>query len=289
MRTPLAAAMIVAAILVGPSAQSQIVGSDTVVEVVPRETVTFQPLNPARGDAGPQAGTLWGDLRQDASTGAIVVFVPGFSSPPHIHNVSYRAVVIGGAVHNDDPQAEPMWMEPGSFWTQPAGEVHITAAAAESGPATIFLEIDEGPYLVQPFSEAFFNGRRPINISAGNIVWLGAADIAWVTVPDAGTGAATAELAFLWGKTEDGERNGTFLKLSAGFEGVITVGEAILRAVVIQGETEHQVRGITEATILQPGSYFGTNGSGTHDLRCVADQACILYISTEGRYGVAPS
>ena len=55
----------------------------------------------------------------------------GFSSPPHIHNVTYRAMVIKGLVHNDDPEAENMWMPPGSFWTQPAGEAHITSAKGE--------------------------------------------------------------------------------------------------------------------------------------------------------------
>jgi hypothetical protein len=59
-------------------------------------------------------------------------------------------------VHNDDPDAANMWMGPGSFWSQPAGEPHITSAAAEGG-ATIFLEILEGPYLVRPTKEAFDN------------------------------------------------------------------------------------------------------------------------------------
>ncbi|MEM9052957.1 MAG: DUF4437 domain-containing protein, partial [Bacteroidota bacterium] len=93
--------------------------------------IIWQKLNPARGDASPQAGTLWGDRKGEVSTGFLAKFVDGFSSPPHIHNVTYRAVVISGLVHNDDPEAENMWMPPGSFWTQPAGETHITSAQGE--------------------------------------------------------------------------------------------------------------------------------------------------------------
>ena len=106
-------------------------------ETVSRTSVEFQPLNPARGDASPKAGVLWGDIRENQSTGSIIEFVDGFSSPPHIHNVTYRGVVISGFVHNDDPNASEQWMGPGSFWIQPAGAPHITAASGAS-PITIF-------------------------------------------------------------------------------------------------------------------------------------------------------
>ncbi len=48
-------------------------------------------------------------------------------------------------------------MGPGSFWTQPAGQTHITAAG-EGGKATAFLEIMEGPYLVRPPDASFDDG-----------------------------------------------------------------------------------------------------------------------------------
>ena len=95
-------------------------------EVVKRSNVDFIPLNPLRGDLSPKSGKLWGNIRKDLSSGMLVTFADGFQSPPHIHNITYRAVVIDGAVHNDDPTAKKMWMGPGSFWTQPLGESHIT-------------------------------------------------------------------------------------------------------------------------------------------------------------------
>ena len=92
-------------------------------EVILASEVKWEQLNPARGDDSPQAGTLWGDRKGTVPTGFLARFAEGFSSPPHIHNTTYRAVVISGLIHNDDPDAAPMWMPAGSFWTQPKGEV----------------------------------------------------------------------------------------------------------------------------------------------------------------------
>lgn len=92
-------------------------------------------LNPLRGKNSPGAANLWGDRTKDTATGMLVRFNKGFVSPPHIHNISYRGIVIEGLMHNDDPSAEKMWMLAGSFWTQPAGENHITAANGEISSA----------------------------------------------------------------------------------------------------------------------------------------------------------
>lgn len=88
--------------------------------VVSESDVKWGPLNPARGDKGPKAGNLWGDRTGSGPSGFLVRFADGFASPPHIHNVSYRGVVIDGLVHNDDPNADDMWMPAGSFWTPPS-------------------------------------------------------------------------------------------------------------------------------------------------------------------------
>lgn len=94
------------------------------------------------------------------ATGMLVKFKKGFSSPPHIHNITYRAIVIEGKLHNDDPSAEAMWMPAGSYWQQPAGEGQQNMA---------YLEINHGPYLVKPTDKAFDNGERPINIDVTNM------------------------------------------------------------------------------------------------------------------------
>ena len=249
-------------------------------KLVKRSDVEFIPLNPARGELGPKAGKLWGDIRADVPSGVLVKFVDGFESPPHIHNITYRAVVISGAVHNDDPAAEKMWMESGSFWTQPPGETHITAAKGEN--SLIFLEILSGPYLVKPADEAFDSGERPINVAARNIMWLEAEDAEWVD--DDGP-----EMAYLWGSVEENEKNGTFVKLPSGYGGELSTGAPMMRAVTIQGRASVQLSGESDTHRLDPGSYFGSKGEAAHQLSCDSDEDCILYLHTEGKYQLGAS
>lgn len=249
-------------------------------KLVKRSDVEFIPLNPARGELGPKAGKLWGDIRADVPSGVLVKFVDGFESPPHIHNITYRAVVISGAVHNDDPAAEKMWMESGSFWTQPPGETHITAAKGEN--SLIFLEILSGPYLVKPADEAFDSGERPINVAARNIMWLEAEDAEWVD--DDGP-----EMAYLWGSVEENEKNGTFVKLPSGYGGELSTSAPMMRAVTIQGRASIQLSGESDTHSLDPGSYFGSKGEAAHRLSCDSDEECILYLHTEGKYQLRAS
>ncbi|PTL92710.1 hypothetical protein C6W88_03160 [Halomonas litopenaei] len=254
-------------------------------EVVLRSEVTPQPLNPARGDASPQASVLWGDITKDVPSGAIIEFKEGFASPPHIHNITYRAVVIEGAVHNDDPDAATMWMGPGSFWTQPAGEDHITSTIAEEG-ATIFLEILKGPYLVQPSDQAFDNGEKPVNLEAGNMVWLDADAINWLEVPGQSQENG-AEVAFLWGSTAPGEANGSLLKIPAGASGTISGDGDTLRAVVIQGDAELSGADIQGSSPLPSGSYFSANDDSAPLLTCTSDAECLFYVRTDGSFDFA--
>lgn len=217
------------------------------VTVVSVSEIEWEPLNPARGDQSPQAGTLWGDLNGSVRTGFLARFADGFRSPPHIHNATYRAVVISGNIHNDDPAAAAMWMPAGSFWTQPQGEVHVTAARGTNNVALV--EIDQGPYLVRPPKDAFDSGERPVNVDEANIVW--------VDPPGAPTGGNGRKLAYLWGSLQDGQSNGTFVKFPAGCTGTIHSHGATFHAVVVKGLLQH--RG-THGDTLAPGSYFGSTG-----------------------------
>ena len=96
----------------------------------------------------------------------LVKFKKGFASPPHIHNITYRGVVIG-LMHNDEPSIEKTWLPAGQFWTQSAGENHFTAAEASDN--LIYLEIDSDPYLVLSAKKVFDNGERSINVDKQNI------------------------------------------------------------------------------------------------------------------------
>lgn len=244
-------------------------------EVLPASDVAWEHLNPARGDKGPRAATLWGDRNGNGPTGFLVRFVDGFSSPPHIHNVSYRGVVIHGLVHNNDPDAEPVWMPPGSYWTQPRGGVHITAA--RGGDTVAYIEIDEGPYLVRPVEQAFDAGEEPVNIDASRIAWTAA------------PGAGGFELAPLWGNATDETPSGVFVKLPPGASGVLRGQGARLRAVVVRGRTGHRAAGHARTTTLEPGGYFGSTGPSTHRITCAAHQACVIYVRAQGEVQVTPA
>ena len=261
-----------------PSSYSQ-TQLDTVRVIAPDE-VAYQPLNPARGNASPQAGVLWGDIREDVPSGVLLKFAEGFSSPPHIHNITYRAVVISGEVHNDDPEAANMWMGPGTFWTQPAGEVHITSARPGLG-GTAFLEILEGPYLVQSADLAFDNGERPLNLLRSNMMWMTADEFNWIEADADGP-----EVALLWGDLNANTLSGSMLKLPSGFTGQIWSQEEPIKAVTIQGEIVHAVSGVPESTRLQPGGYFSSNENIRHAISCGTQSECLIYVRTAGRFRI---
>lgn len=252
------------------------------VEIVQASDVEWTHLNPKRGDLAPKAGTLWGDREGTGPTGFLLKPPRDFESPPHIHNVSYRGVVIKGVIHNDDPDAANMWMPAGSFWTQPKGEVHITAAKGSDSLA--YIEIEAGPYLVQPSEEAFDSGERPVNVDERNIVWLSASDIKWIAPDSAASGTVGAAVALLWGETKSGQLNGSMIRLPAGFIGSIHTQAPSFRAVVISGQPQYQLP--SENKILEPGSYFASEGETIHSVVSDADEVSILYVRTNEPYQI---
>ncbi len=241
-------------------------------QLVLASELQWEKLNPARGDGSPDVATLWGDRKgSKVPTGFLVNFVDGFRSPPHIHNVSYKGVVISGLVHNDDPDAENMWMPAGSFWTQPKGEVHITAAKGKTNIA--FIDIESAPYLVMPTEKAFDSGERPVNVDASNIVWIDSDDSSLID----GNGV---EVAYLWGKFGSNQKNGTLIKLASGTRAKLSSSGKSLKLVVISGKA-----GLNSSTKTLPsGSYFGFKGQSKHGISCESKGDCLFYINSEGTY-----
>lgn len=243
IRWPLMAAL---AALVGcGSAQPNSAAPSLVLDASELE---WTALNPARGAASPMAATLWGDRAGAAPTGFLVRFVDGFRSPPHIHNVSYRGVVVGGQVHNAHPDAPDVWMPVGAFWTQPKGHNHVTAA---KGVTTAFIEIDEGPYLVRPVDQAFDSGERAVNLAPEQLTWT------------PGPGGATAS------KVAPARQ---LIRLPAGAS--LTVTGQGLRAVVIEGAPS--IAGRPRA----PGSAAHADGAPIA-LQCGA-KPCLLFLRADG-------
>ncbi len=237
-------------------------GSSTPVPTGPRvveaSEIEWEALNPARGDRSPRAANLWGDRTTGGASGFLVRFADGFSSPPHIHNVSYRAVVIDGRVHNADPAAEERWLPPGSFWTQPRGGAHITAAR---GDTIAYVEIDEGPYLVHPAEQAFDTDERPVELEPSELAWT--------------AGPAGSQVARLWG--EPSGPRGVLVRLPVG-AAMRPTGDDVIRAVVIVGRVK------AGGATLEPGAYVAPDGATR--LTC-GDDPCTLYLRSEGRLDLA--
>ncbi|WNJ17864.1 DUF4437 domain-containing protein [Pontibacter sp. G13] len=247
-------------------------------EVILSSEIVWEPLNPARGDKSPQAGTIWGDRKGTVATGFLAKFVDGFSSPPHIHNVTYRAVVLRGLVHNDDADAEEMWMPSGSFWTQPLGQPHITSAKGAENIA--YVEIDSGPYLVKPVDESFDNGERPVNIDASNVVWLDHSETNWVAAN------GSAEISFLWDSQGNDHFRGLFVKIPAGFDGIMETQGEVFRSIIIQGNLNYEMPVDHEIKMLDAGSSFSSTGLALHHLTNPSEESALIYVRTDGELEV---
>ncbi|AWB65447.1 hypothetical protein C2869_02905 [Saccharobesus litoralis] len=244
-------------------------------QVITTEQVDWGYLNPLRGDKSPAAADLWGDRTQNTATGMLVKFKKGFASPPHIHNISYRGVVIKGLMHNADPHAGKMWMGPGSYWTQPAGHDHITAA--NSVENLIYLEIDSGPYLVKPSNHAFDNGEKPVNVDHSNLVWLDAQDIKFL--PSNG-----AQVASLWQSKSSSKLTGSLIKLQAGFNGTLTVNANEFKAVVISGAINYASEETKTPLKLNTASFFSSTGRFAHQVK--TKQETLIYVRSDGLFNL---
>ena len=243
--------------------------ADTNRDITLKKDVKWEPLNPARGDKSPMSATLWGDRHGPSPTGFLVRFVDGFSSPPHIHNVTYRGLVIDGHIHNDDPEAKKMWMKSGSFWAQPAGEIHITSAKGDYNLA--YIEIDEGPYLVRPIENSFDNGQRPINIDISNIVWI---------KQNKTTNTSGIELAHLWGRPHTSQKYGILAKLPPTKSIKISSYGSVFHAVIIKGLLDY-LSNENNHLKMTPGSYFTIRE--TQFKKISTNEESIIYVHTNGK------
>ena len=141
-----------------------------------------------------------------------------------------------------------------------------------------FLDIQEGPYLVKPTSEAFDNGERPINVDKTNLVWLNANNIQWVDKK------SNVQTAFLWGNHQENQLRATLLKIPAGFKGSIKNLSKNFRAVVISGKITHQFFKKGDKNVLESGSYFSAKENTT--TKITTDTETVIYIRSNGGFKV---
>jgi len=238
------------------------------------DQVTWMPLDPSAGDKGPMLAIIYGD----PATGPVGFFIkapPKFASPPHVHTSDYTAVVITGTMTNDLPKArKPVKMGPGSMWSQPGGAVHVTACLDGClAYGDVFGKFDSLPADKTGPSPG---GMKPLNLLAK--------DLKWVAPP----GTQGIWFAQAWGDPNSGAENGFFVKLEAGFPGMMHTHTNDYHAVVIQGSPRHWEPGETpEAS--PPGSYFWQKGGAPHQDSCDPGADCISYVHMMGKLDMFPA
>lgn len=240
------------------------------LKIVLKSEVEWEQLNPNRGENSPMAASLWGDRTGPGPSGFLLKPVDGFKSPPHIHTANYHGVVIRGRVHNAEPDAKDLYLPTGSFWTQPGGGIHITAAR---GNSLAYIEVD-GEFDVLPAEMSASKDTLATVIPVSNMKWVNPSGIP--NSPD------RPKVAVLWGKPGGNQVSGTLVKFPAGFTGMMNNSGSKFHAVVIQGEPKYWMPGKIDIRTLEPGSYFGSSVESSHQISCEGEQDCMIYVRMEG-------
>ncbi|MEO1279636.1 MAG: DUF4437 domain-containing protein, partial [Planctomycetota bacterium] len=184
------------------------------------------------------------------------------------------------------------WMAPGSYWTQPEGEVHITSARSGvpigermggggDGERIAYIEIRSGPYLVRPAAEAIDTGERAINVHAANLVWLDASTTSRIELPRGVPPADGPRIAYLWGDPQDKLPGGALVELPPGMRVSVASGDPMMRLVVITGRP--MIHLANERLELEPGSYVGPRTSGDARRDAGSGASASLSIAEDGQ------
>ncbi|MEM7008549.1 MAG: DUF4437 domain-containing protein [Thermodesulfobacteriota bacterium] len=248
--------------------------TDPTINVVTTTDLKWEQLNPARGANSPMAATLWGDRTGPGPSGFLLKPVDGFKSPPHVHTANYHGLVIKGSIHNAEPDAQELYLGPGSFWTQPGGGVHITAA---KGSSIAYIEVED-TFDVLPADKKVKNDKTAVVMPASSIDW--------VNLPNMPSSSEVPKMAVLWGNPYDDSFSGTLVKIPAGFTATMRALGSTLHAVVIQGEIMHRAAGQIGFDTLGEGGYFGSNKEYIHETSCLDEDHCIIYLRNDGKLEV---
>lgn len=109
---------------------------------VPADQIPFFDLMPGV-EGGPKQAFVFGDP-DDTANGYFLRFSKDFPTPPHSHSFGYRGIVLEGVMRNGPDIESALDMPAGSFWTQAADEVHITACVSDA-PCLEFVSFS-GPF-----------------------------------------------------------------------------------------------------------------------------------------------
>ena len=132
--------MALTALIAANSAQVGANWDGTPADLVLASEVTWEQLNPARGNESPKAGQLNGTLTK---------LPAGFSGKIDSRGSTCRAVVIKGQLQYQMPgETDAKTLEPGSYFSSKGESVH--QVSSEGGEESIFYVRTDGKYDVVP-------------------------------------------------------------------------------------------------------------------------------------------
>lgn len=106
----------------------QVHAQNNVMKVIPFGTLQFSKKEPGNPQIAPVRGT------PEKEGSSIIMKMGRGAFPLHTHTSDYELVVIKGTMKHwgaNQTQAQAVKMPPGSYWYQPAGEVHGDACESD--------------------------------------------------------------------------------------------------------------------------------------------------------------
>ena len=230
--------------------------------------VPWAPVNPEQPE-----GPSWVILEGDPSKGAFTMMAKlgaGFETPLHKHPAGFTGVVISGEVRHGASKDAAKAMGPGTMWTEPADEAHVTACVGEED--CVFVGRMDGPMAMTPVD-------APSETAKATVV--PAAEIAYQPVnPEQPQGPGMALLS-------GDQTQGAFVALARFPGGMITpehVHTAGYVGVVIAGQIKDG-----EGAAKTAGSYWNNAAQHPHETSCVEGQDCVFFVSMDGAMDMTPT
>lgn len=235
-------------------------GPQGAIDIVTPDDLTFTQIAPF---------ARFSSAKGDFTTGehaTLGVFGAGAASPPHTHSGSYYGVVLAGDMNNPfGTEASPPSLAPGSFWSVPGDEQHVTACLDPDGECTFFFHAADAFdfFVIDGLTEP--RSAEASSVPVANLVFD---DI------EGYDGAAT-----MWGDRATGP-HGTILRIEAGEEADDLIHRHGFGLVPMTGSLTIESDD-TEAD-LPVGSLVDAEANSEHELECEGDEDCLVYLFSDG-------
>lgn len=207
-------------------------------------------------------GSAQGDFTAGAH-GTFGVFGAGQAAPVHTHSGAYYGVVLDGGEMNNPfgIETDPPTLAPGSFWSVPADEEHVTACLDPAQDCRFFFHAAEAFDFV-PIGSA----TQPRSNVAQSI------PVSELTFDEVGP---FDEAALAWGHPDSGPF-GLIVRLEAGDRNERVKLDPAVTLVPLTGDLTMKRKNITHA--LAVGSLAEAEANSSFKLTCESGDDCLVYV-----------